>query len=108
IEGDWRGTTPQLEQVEAPCGACGQQVTDRDRFVFEGWLAHTECAVEYVQGASDRGDGWFGAAIREGNGPPRRRAFRVTDILPRLHLRFDGATEWGVLRRGQLARSWRS
>ena len=53
IHGDWRGTAPQLAQVEAPRGACGQQITDRNRFVFEGWLAHTECAVENVQGASD-------------------------------------------------------
>ncbi|CAN0533357.1 unnamed protein product, partial [Laminaria digitata] len=96
------------KQVEAPCGACGQQVTDRDRFVFEGWLAETECAVENVQGASDRGDDRFGVVIREGNGPLRRRAFRLTDIIPRLHQRFDGVTQWGVLRRRQLARSWRS
>ena len=29
-------------------------------------------------------------------------------ILPRLHQRFDGATGWGIHRRGQLARSRRS
>ena len=64
--------------------------------------------MENVQGASDRGDDRFGVAIREGNGPPRRRAFRLTDILPRLHQRYDGATVWGVRRREQLARAWRS
>ena len=58
-------------------------------------------------GGLRQGDDRFGVATREGDGPPRRRAFRLTDIPPRLHQRFDGATEWGVLRTGQLARSWR-
>ena len=51
IRGDRRGTAPQRAQVEAPCGACGQREADRDKLV---WLAHTECAVENVQGGSDR------------------------------------------------------
>ena len=34
----WRGTAPRLliAQVKASCGAGGQQVTGRDRCVFEG------------------------------------------------------------------------
>ena len=31
-----------------------------------------------------------------------------SERLPRLHQRFDGATGWGIRRRGQLERSWRS
>ena len=64
--------------------------------------------MKNVQGASDSGDDRFGVAIREGNGPPRRRTFRLTEIIPRIQQRFDGATEWGAHRRGQLARYWRS
>ena len=64
--------------------------------------------MENVQGASDRGDDRFGVAIRQGNGPPRRRTFRLTEITPRIQQRFDGATEWGANRQGQLARFLRS
>ena len=58
--------------------------------------------MENVQGASDRGDDRFRVAIREGNGLPHRRTFRLTQV-PRVHQRYDGATEWSVYRRGQLA-----
>ena len=102
IAGDWRGTTPQQPQVEGPCGACGEHIIARQTFTFAGWLAHTECVVENVQGASDRGDDRFRVAIREGNGLPHRRTFRLTQV-PRVHQRYDGATEWSVYRRGQLA-----
>ena len=67
-----------------------------------------ECVVKNVQGASERGDDRFGVAIREGNRPPRRKTFRLTEIIPRIQQRFDGAAEWGAHRRGQLARYWRS
>ena len=41
-------------------------------------------------------------------GPPRRRTFRLTEIVPRVCQRYGGATEWGVRRLGHLARLWRS
>ena len=49
-----------------------------------------------------------GGTHRRGGGLPRRRTFRFTEIVPRVCPRYDGATEWDVHRRGQLARSWRS
>ena len=67
-----------------------------------------ECVVENVQGTFDKGDNGFGVAIREGNGPLCRRTFRLTEIKLMMEQRFDGATEWGAHRRGQLARYWRS
>ena len=67
-----------------------------------------ECVVESVQGAPDRGNDRFGVAIREGNKPPRRRTFHLAEVIPRIQQWFDGATEWGDHRRGQLARYWRS
>ena len=103
IRGDWRGTAPQLAQVEGPCEACRQQVADRDRGVIEGWLAHTECAVENVQGASDRGDDRFGVATREGNGPPRRRTFRFTDTYCQGYTNVLTARQSGVSSEGD---SW--
>ena len=106
IWGDWRGTAPQQAPRETPCGACGEQIIDRHRFAFEGWIAHTECAVDNVQGASDRREDRFGVIIRGRNGPSRRKTCRLTEIMPRLHQRYDSATEWGMHRRGQLARSW--
>ena len=54
------------------------------------------------------GDDRFGVAIREGNGPPRWRTFLLTQIPPPVHQRYDGATEWGAHRRGQLAKYRRS
>ena len=64
--------------------------------------------MDNVRGASGMGEDWFGVTIRGRNGPPRRRTFRITDILPRLHQRFDGVADWGIHRRRQLVRSWRS
>ena len=75
-DGDWHGTIPQQPQVKAPCGACGRQIIDRQRFTFAGWFTHTECVVENVRVASGRGDDWLGVAIRGGNELPRRRTFR--------------------------------
>ena len=84
IAGDWRGTTPQQPQVEGPCGACGEHIIARQTFTFAGWLAHTECVMEKVQGACDRGDDRFGVDAREGNGQPRRRESYLMEILPRI------------------------
>ena len=72
---------------------------ERQRFAFSGWITHIECVTENVQSASDRGDDQFRVAIREGNGLPRRRTFRLTEITPRIQLRFDGVTEWDAHRR---------
>lgn len=58
--------------------------------------------MENVHRASDRVDDWFGVSTIEGSGPPRRRTFIPTAILPRIHQRYDGAPEWGLYRRGQL------
>ena len=85
-----------------------EPVLDRHRFAFSGWIAHSECAVENTQGGSDRGDDRLGVAVGRGDGPPRRRTFRLTEIVSRVYQRYDGATEWGVHRWGQLVRSWQS
>ena len=77
---------PQQPQVKVPCGACGGPVLDRHRFACAGWIAHTESVVENVQRASDRGGDRFGVAIGGGDGPPRRRAFRLTEFVPRVRI----------------------
>ena len=102
------GSAERLTKMEAPCGACGQHIIERQRFAFSGWIVHMECAIENAQAASDTGDDRFGVGIREGNGLPRQRTFRLTEVIPRIQPRFDGATEWCAHRRGQLARYWRS
>ena len=50
----------------------------------------------------------WGRRKRKGNGPPRRRTFLLTHIVPRVRQRYGGATEWGPHRREQLATFWRS
>ena len=62
--GRLRGAAPQQAQVETPCGAYGEQIIDGHRFALAGWLAHTECAVDNVHGASGRGENRFGVTIR--------------------------------------------
>ena len=91
--GDWRGRGLQQPQVEAPCGACGEQVLDRHRLAFAGGIAHTECAAKTMQGASDRGEDWFRVAIEGGDGPSRRRTYRLTEIVQRIYQGCAGATE---------------
>ena len=108
IAGGLRGTTPQQPQVETPCGACGGNIVARQRSASAGWLAHTKCVVESVQGAADRRDDLCGVAIREEIGPPRRTTFLLTQTLPRVVQRCGGTMEWCVRRRGRLARHWRS
>ena len=41
--------------MEASCGACGEHIVEHQMFVFSGWIAHMECVVENVQGASEFG-----------------------------------------------------
>ena len=94
--------------MEAPYGVCGEPGLNRHRFTFAGRVAHLECAVEDLQWGSDSGDDRLGVAIREGDRSPCRRTFRLIEILPRTYQIYDGATEWGARRRGQLSRSWRS
>ena len=93
--GDWRGTIPQLPRMEAPCRVCGEHNIERQRFAFSEWIAHMVCVVENVQCASERGDDQFGVVVRKGYGSPRRRTFHLTEIIPRIQQRFNGATEWG-------------
>ena len=101
--GEWRGTAPQQPQVEARCGAFEEPGLDCHRF---SWIAHTECAVDSIRGGCDRGDDRCGVANRGKEEPPRRRTFRLTEIVPRVYHICDGSTEWSIRRRGQLTRSW--
>ena len=43
------GVPLSKQQVETPCGACGEHTVTRERFAFAGWRAHTEFVVETVQ-----------------------------------------------------------
>ena len=99
--GEWRGTIPQ-QQVRAPCGVCGRHLEDNQRFTFGGWLVHRTCAVESAAGADGRGDDRFGVAIRDGSGVSRRRTFRLTAIVPRIHMRYDRTTPDGAHQQRQL------
>ena len=83
---DWRGTIPQ-QHVRVPCGVCGRHLEDDQKFAFGGWLVHRRCAIESATGADGREDDRFGVAIRGGTGVPRRRTFRLTAIVPRIHMR---------------------
>ena len=105
--GEWRGTTPQ-QQVRAPCDICGRHLEDDQRFAFGGWLVHRRCAVESVAGADGRGDDRFGIAIRDGTLVPRRRTFRLTAIVPTIHMRYDRTTPEGAHQQRQLETSWPS
>ena len=79
-------------QSDAWCGVCNRHMEDDQGFVLSGWLVHKRCAVESAGGADDTGDDRFRVAIREGTGPPRRRTFLLTEIVPRIHLRYDRVT----------------
>ena len=75
---------------------------------FGGWLVHKRFATEFAEGADDRGDDRFGVAIRDGTGVPRRRTFRLTAIVPRIHMRYDLTTPEGAHQQRQLGTLWRS
>ena len=75
---------------------------DDERFVFSGWIVRRRCAVESVDGAADRGDDRFGVATRGGTGSPRRRAFLITKMVPRIHTRYGRATGRGAHQQRQL------
>ena len=105
--GEWRDTIPQ-QQVRAPCGVCGRHMEDDQRFDFGGWLVHRRCAVEGAAGADGRGDDRFGVAIRDGTGVSRRRTFRLTAIVPRMHMRYDRTTPNGAYQQRQSETLWRS
>ena len=64
-----------------------------DRYVS---IVHRRCAVQSAEGAADRRDYRFGVANRGETGLPRRRAFLLTEIVPRLHLKYDRATNRGA------------
>ena len=105
--GEWRGTIPQ-QQVRVPCGVCGRPLEDDQKFIFGGWLVHRTSAVESAAGTDGRGDDRFGVAIRDGTGAPRRRTFRLTAIVLRIHMRYDRTTPDGAHQQRQLEPSWRS
>ena len=44
---NWLGKAPQQPQVEAPCWADREHITDRHRLTFAGRLAHTEWYITY-------------------------------------------------------------
>ena len=76
---------------------------DGQRFLLGGWLVPRRCVIESAAaGAGDRGDDGFGAAIRGGTGMQRRRTFRLTAIVPRIHLRYDRTTPEGAHQRRHL------
>ena len=104
--GEWRGTIPQ-QQVRAPCGVCGRYLEDDQRFAFGGWLVHRRCAVESAAGADVEGDDRFGVAIQDGTGVSRWRTFRLTAIMPRIHMRYDRTTPDGAHQQRQLEILWR-
>ena len=95
----WHGLTTTSGYL---CGVCNRHMEDNERFVLSGWLVHRRCAVEGAEGAAYRGDDRFEVAIIEGTGPPRRRAFLLTEIVPRIHMRFDSATHRGAHQQRQL------
>ena len=64
--------------------------------------------MESSAGADDRGDDTFGVAIRDRTGVPRRRTFRLTAIVPRIHIRYDRTTPEGAHQQRQLETFWRS
>ena len=64
--------------------------------------------VQSAEGGADRGDPPFGVAIRGRTGPPRRRAFLFIDIMPRIHMRYDRATDRGAHQQRQFEILWRS
>ena len=73
-----------------------------------GWLVHRRCAVESAAGADGRGKYQFGVAIRDGAGVSRRRTFRLTEMVPRIHMRYDRTTPDGAHQQRQLETLWRS
>ena len=81
---------------------------DNQRFAFSGWIVDMRCAKENAEGAANRGDDRFGVVIRERTGSLRRRTFHLTEILPRIHIRFDRATAEGAHHQQQLEILWRS
>ena len=105
--GERRGTIPQ-QQVRAPCGVYGRHLSDDQRFAFGGWLVHRRCDVGSAAGADGRGDDRLGLAIRDGTGVSRRRTFRPTVIVPKIHMRYDRATPDGAHQQRQLEILWRS
>ena len=102
--GEWRGAIPQ-QRVRAPCGVCGRHLEDDQRLAFGGWLVHRRCAVESAAGAAGRGDDRFGVAIRDGTGVSCRRTFRLTALVPRIHMRYDRTTLDGAHQQRQLETS---
>ena len=99
--GEWRGTIPQ-QQIRAPCGVCGRHLEDDQRFAFGDCLVHRRCAVESAAGADGRGDDRFEVAIRDGTGVSRWKTFRLTAIMPRIHMRYDRTTPDGAHQQRQL------
>ena len=95
-------------QVLAPCGVCDRHMEDNQRFAFSGWIVHRRCATESAEGAADRGDDRVGVVIRGRTGPSRRRPFYLTEMLPRIHSRFDRATAESARHQQQLEILWRS
>ena len=87
---------------------CDRHVEDDESFELSGWIVHRRCVVESAEGAADRGDDRFGVGIRGGTGPPRRRAFVLTEIVPRIHMRYDRATDRGAHQQRQLEILWQS
>ena len=69
--------------------------------VFSGWEVHPRCALIAADGESDAGEDRFGIVVVGEVGRPRQGAVHLGGLLPRLHIRTDGAVSEG---RGQQLR----
>ena len=78
--------------MQAPRGVPDGHMKDTQRLSFSGWIVHTRCATERVEGAADGGDDTFGVIMSAKTGPSRRRTFYLLEILPRIQQRYDCAT----------------
>ena len=101
--GKWRGAAPQT-QAGAPCGVCDRHMGDDERCVFSGWIVRRRCAVKKQRGQPTEetiGSGWPLQLLLT-------RVFLHTEIVPRIHMRYDRAIGRGARQQRQLEILWRS
>ena len=101
--GKWRGAAPQT-QAGAPCGVCDRHMGDDERCVFSGWIVRRRCAVKKQRGQPTEetiGSGWPLQLLLT-------RVFLHTEIVPRIHMRYDRASDRGAPQQRQLEIVWRS
>lgn len=64
--------------------------------------------MENAEGSASMEDDRFEVANRGQIGPSRRRTLLLKKILPRIHLRYNRATDLGAFKQRQLEVLWRS